>query len=324
MAEFPNTLRNLIKPDTISEDGSYSVSLYDVGLDAWTVVVVDDLVPCKKRWPWESVAEPLFANVAGAYLWPLIFEKAFAKYCSSYSNLDGGNPSWVWQAVTGCSAQVWYRKVDTYGWEKNSLNVERQRHAMSNGNRMACPFYGYGEAQLDECALWDHLSHADQSNYLMGASIRATIEREYLRPDGLVEGHMYSILCCVDFEDVRLIKLRCPWGKSEWNGDWSIGWPGWEKHRSVRRALEPKKLADGCFWIDLDDFCHTFTDVRIALIAMPVPRNFGHMDFSSRNNALQKHGFRDDIVQSGLLSTAPRERLGLCGCSNQKNACVAM
>lgn len=33
--------------------------------------------------------------------WPLIIEKAFAKYCGSYAALDGGVSAWAMEAMTG-------------------------------------------------------------------------------------------------------------------------------------------------------------------------------------------------------------------------------
>lgn len=44
--------------------------------------------------------------------------------------------------------------------------------------------------------------------------------------DGIILGHAYSLLDVyelkVDDQDVRLMKLRNPWGKKgEWDGDWS-------------------------------------------------------------------------------------------------------
>lgn len=50
---------------------------------------------------------------------------------------------------------------------------------------------------------------------------------------GLIKGHAYSVtavqkvrlrkkrLSCVKSEKLFMIRLRNPWGKSEWNGAWS-------------------------------------------------------------------------------------------------------
>ena len=49
---------------------------------------------------------------------------------------------------------------------------------------------------------------------------------------GLVLGHAYSLIEAVEVTDgndqiQKLVKLRNPWGKHEWNGDWSDSSPLW-------------------------------------------------------------------------------------------------
>ena len=53
---------------------------------------------------------------------------------------------------------------------------------------------------------------------------------EYLEEDlgnGLYAGHAYSITSVHKFNtssgQVRLVRLRNPWGKTEWKGAWSDG-----------------------------------------------------------------------------------------------------
>ena len=43
---------------------------------------------------------------------------------------------------------------------------------------------------------------------------------------------------------VNLVKLRNPWGKFEWTGDWSDKSPLWPKNYS--HVLDED---DGCFWM---------------------------------------------------------------------------
>ena len=42
---------------------------------------------------------------------------------------------------------------------------------------------------------------------------------------GIIAGHAYSVIEIHEFFDdhqqVRLLKMRNPWGHSEWTGDWS-------------------------------------------------------------------------------------------------------
>ena len=52
-------------------------------------------------------------------------------------------------------------------------------------------------------------------------------EGEATNDDGIISGHAYSLISVheIDFskETVRLLKLRNPWGQTEWKGAWSDG-----------------------------------------------------------------------------------------------------
>lgn len=39
--------------------------------------------------------------------------------------------------------------------------------------------------------------------------------------------HSYSIVGVYDFNNIKLIKLRNPWGKIEWKGRWCDTDPNW-------------------------------------------------------------------------------------------------
>ena len=50
-------------------------------------------------------------------------------------------------------------------------------------------------------------------------------EGEERTSEGVISGHAYSIISVHEFnlddENVKLLKLRNPWGTGEWSGDWS-------------------------------------------------------------------------------------------------------
>ena len=68
------------------------------------------------------------------------------------------------------------------------------------------------------------LKAADKRNlFMMAATPGSTANNT--NNDGLIGGHAYSLISVVEFEhegqQVRLLKMRNPWGKGEWTGDWS-------------------------------------------------------------------------------------------------------
>ena len=60
----------------------------------------------------------------------------------------------------------------------------------------------------------------------------------------------------------HLIRLRNPWGKREWNGDWSDDSPLWT--RRLKRKLEWVKAEDGAFWMSFYDFVVHFEDIYVC------------------------------------------------------------
>ena len=101
----------------------------------------------------------------------------------------------------------------------------------------------------------------------------AAVDSAAMRKVGLVPGHAYTVLRVYekkrkDKGDLRLLKLRNPWGTFEWTGAWSDGAPEWKKHKMVKMALRPKfDREDGIFWMAWDDFCLRFTKLHVCVRA---------------------------------------------------------
>merc|ERR1712046_345836 len=78
---------------------------------------------------------------------------------------------------------------------------------------------------------------------------------------GIVQGHAYSIMQVRTLENgrLRLLKLRNPWGKGEWKGDfgaWSRCWTN-----ELRAKLRYSEQNDGVVWMRLRDFMIEFACV---------------------------------------------------------------
>lgn len=82
---------------------------------------------------------------------------------------------------------------------------------------------------------------------------RAGICAEGKLANGLVTGHAYSVLQCVNAGSEVLVKIRNPWGKGEWNGAWSdkdtTRWT-----REMKQDLDYRCENDGTFWMSLKVF----------------------------------------------------------------------
>ena len=74
---------------------------------------------------------------------------------------------------------------------------------------------------------------------------------------GLVDAHAYSLIGATilkldDGTEKRLCKIRNPWGKKEWQGDWSDKSPLWTPHTKKQVNLVDED--DGTFWIDFENY----------------------------------------------------------------------
>jgi len=258
IAEFPPVVEGMFTPKTKSQDGKYAVRLYDEKQGKMIDVNVDEYVPCRpKGW---VPGGPIFTKPNGEEMWCLLLEKAMAKHYGSYEELSGGTTAMAFRSFTGESnTYMWKRKGGpTTPWSKWTLHPT-ERHFTSSGT----------PETKDPKDLFLHLKNCDECNFLMGASIKVTHGSEHERPDGLVEGHAFSLIEVVECEGHKLLMLRNPWGNDkEWNGAWSDNDKKWEKHPEVKAKLDPEFGDDGLFWMCWEDFVKVFDDVSVCERAM--------------------------------------------------------
>ena len=70
--------------------------------------------------------------------------------------------------------------------------------------------------------LFKQLLAYKQAGFLLGAGSPAGSDSEAnASASGIVQGHAYAILSVEEVDDVQLLRLRNPWGRKEWTGDWS-------------------------------------------------------------------------------------------------------
>ncbi|XP_010076693.1 PREDICTED: calpain-14-like, partial [Pterocles gutturalis] len=190
----------------------------------WVDVVVDDRLPVNQDGELVFVSS-VYKNV----FWGALLEKAYAKLYGSYEDLQIG--------------QVSEALVDFTG----GVNIRIKLAA----------------APPD---LWDILTRATYSRSLMGCQTHLGATK--VLKNGLVAGHAYTVtgirkVTCQDGPE-NLVRLRNPWGKIEWKGDWSDSSYKWELLSPKEKILLRKKKEDGEFWMSLQDFKIHFVDLMIC------------------------------------------------------------
>eukprot|EP00397_Hematodinium_sp_SG-2012_P012105 GEMP01012266.1.p1 GENE.GEMP01012266.1~~GEMP01012266.1.p1 ORF type:complete len:771 (+),score=170.02 GEMP01012266.1:125-2437(+) len=265
---------HLVSGLTLPSDGKISLRFFDVRVKRWVTVTIDTLIPCvKTKSGWYR---PLYARLGNSnppQCWPLLLEKAYAKFDSNnYYALTGGLASWAWQASTGVIEQwVFERNVIAQYtiWLKFAIDIKEQ---LANKKiRRATPFVrvkddtpAENDWMFKEMELWD------DKDYLMSCGIPASeTEVEHKQRNGLVKGHAYSILGVFQFDEPkggrsRLVQLRNPWGAHEWSGPWSDSSKEWKAHPKIREILQPSTEDDGVFYMAYKDWSKEFPYIFVS------------------------------------------------------------
>ena len=249
MGAHTNLLRQCFwKFDSFKSYGLFVVRFFK-GCDV-IFVIIDDRIPVKNR-----DGKVIFAMCKDPNeLWVPLIEKAYAKLHGCYKALIGGYSHTALADMTGFSPRLMVLKPG---------------------------FTGFSES-LDKEEVWSMLTRYKKWNCLMGTSIQsnpnANRKVEAEAGMGLHMGHAYSFLDLntikVDGKDVRLVKLRNPWGRGEWEG--AYGDRSEEREREdINEELEKYfkvdheeinvDFMDGTFMMPFDAWIERFTSLFVAM-----------------------------------------------------------
>lgn len=105
---------------------------------------------------------------------------------------------------------------------------------------------------------------ACQKKFVINASIKQRKNPEdgkVLNSLGLVEGHSYSVLTVKDVGVDKICRIRNPWGKFEWQGDWSDKSSKWTD--ALKKQTGWVDADDGTFWMSWNDLIKYFNEIVI-------------------------------------------------------------
>ncbi|XP_020500280.1 calpain-1 catalytic subunit [Labrus bergylta] len=194
----------------------------------WVDVVIDDKLPTiDGRLIFVHSTDP-------TEFWPALLEKAYAKVCGSYADMNAGTPAEAMVDFTG------------------GVHVCVQ---------LADPPHN----------LWELMCRAGQSKSLMGCGTpQGKTSENTVLPNGLVQGHAYTVTGVKQVMSqgtpVNLVRVWNPWGQGEWKGDWSDKSPFWQTVSPEDREMCLSVADDGEFWMTQEDFCRFYSDLDICCL----------------------------------------------------------
>ncbi|XP_069798738.1 calpain-1 catalytic subunit-like isoform X2 [Dendropsophus ebraccatus] len=229
---YPQLLEQVVPMDQgFGEDynGRFRFQFWQYG--RWVEVVVDDLLP----------TEPVQNNGRAQYkllflkskdkdeFWSSLLEKAYAKLKGGYSALQMGFAGEALEDMTGGVVQ----SCDTSGPTSD---------------------------------LWSHLHNMlERGALICCGNTQGEIETSNLM--GILSYHMYSVTRTKQVETlggcVSLLRIRNPWGHTEWMGPWRDGGPEWQSLAAPEQS-DNVVLEDGEFWMTVEDFQKNFDFLEIC------------------------------------------------------------
>ena len=174
-------------------------------------------------------------NEKSGNIWPMLFEKAWAKCNKSYEDIIPGNSADAIQFLT------------------------------------PAPYDSYFHTQEISATLFKTIQDASDKNHIILADITETknTNLDTLSKMGLITNHAYSIIGTAVLKkpngnEIQLLKMKNIWGTNEWIGDWSDQSLKWTQE--FKKAVGLQNKEDGVFWMSYDDYLQFYTTTHIAQV----------------------------------------------------------
>jgi hypothetical protein len=230
----------------------------------WTEVIVDNQLPCKASTMGNpTMSDLVYSKGKSSQLWVPLLEKAYAKAHGSYDAISGGFISEALLDLTAAPCET----ISFFGEEFDSEALWMKLVSYHQARfPMGCSTDSTGEGIIGNHA-YSILDVREISDAKLGAQQRISA---FLKSDAdsSPKSSSESVFSGasktgISIETLRLVRIRNPWGRVEWQGEMSKQSDLW----TTKLATELGGIGaknDGTFWMMYHDFLRRFTSVDIC------------------------------------------------------------
>eukprot|EP00164_Ancoracysta_twista_P003737 GFYU01005010.1.p1 GENE.GFYU01005010.1~~GFYU01005010.1.p1 ORF type:complete len:789 (+),score=315.66 GFYU01005010.1:158-2524(+) len=231
VANRPELIEAIFPPSYRQPDLGFYVVRFYKDTD-WREILIDDRIPCTPQ------GKPIYASSKDPNeLWVMLIEKAYAKLHTSYQALIGGLVDFGLRDLTGGAPQ--------------QILLDKE--------------------VKDKDVFWKSVKEYHREKCLMGISFSSSGPAEAAAAHGILRGHAYSVLDLKepkgykheDGTQLRLFKIRNPWGKREWTGDYSDN-SDLMDDKLMKEIGAQGDANDGTFWMAIQDVLTNFNKLYIC------------------------------------------------------------
>jgi len=220
------SLMNLFLVKEYNEYGIYGMTFFVDG--EWRAVFIDD------QFPYQNDRLAFAHSKNPNEFWLPIVEKCYAKLYAGYPSIIGGLVHASFKDLTGgITDEVALDSADSGAFDGR---------------------------------LWARLYSYFKQDYLLGCGNPKPSAGNFEMVNGIVQGHAYALLDMREIGDIKLIKLRNPWGEGEWEGDWGDNSDKWTQKMRQLCDYTDSDENDGVFWMSFEDFAVNFQRVYICRV----------------------------------------------------------
>jgi hypothetical protein len=263
LSEYRNRIKNIFLTDITNQYGVYGIRLYLNGIPE--EIIVDDYFPLDTK---KNIS--CFSSAGEGTVWLQILEKCYAKAYGSYYLTEKGFPVNVLRDFTGAP----------------TLTVENSDENLLTILKEACEkrwvITAYSGENQESKDLLKEIGIIPMNTYTVLDLHELAFENEFGAPNlnnfsNLTNINSLNHLGSVEY----ILKIRNPWGKNEWIGDWS-------DFSSLMKENLNLNNSKGCFFMNFKDFKHYFSKIQICKINDSYLYNFLPMKVKFNSYCLVK------------------------------------